>query len=100
MIRIGISDLKGDQFHGVEVGVGGGRETGLNYVDAEASKLAGYVELLFGGHGGAGGLLAVAEGGVEYADVLRVWDLVGDVVRAGNGAADGGRSSGGGISEV
>ena len=36
-----------------------------------------------GGESGAGGLLAIAEGGVEDADVVGVGDTVGDVFGAG-----------------
>jgi hypothetical protein len=41
--------------------------------------LANNVEFLFGSHGGAGGLFAVTEGGVE--DIKGVRDVVGDVRR-------------------
>ncbi|ONK72448.1 uncharacterized protein A4U43_C04F19540 [Asparagus officinalis] len=46
-------------------------------VDAEVEEGAGDGELLVGGHGGARGLLAVAESGVEDSDV----EWVGDEVR-------------------
>jgi len=75
-----VPDLDGDGAHGVEVVGGGGREAGLDDVDAEAGELAGHDELLGAGHGGAGGLLAVAERGVEDADVVGVVDAVGDVL--------------------
>ena len=103
-----VPDLDGDGAHGVEVVGGGGREAGLDDVDAEAGELAGHDELLGAGHGGAGGLLAVAERGVEDADVVGVVDAVGDVLgppprrrrlllRRPDGAAGAGaRSDGGG----
>ena len=75
-----VPDLDGDGAHGVEVVGGGCREAGLDDVDAEAGELAGHDELLGAGHGGAGGLLAVAERGVEDADVVGVVDAVGDVL--------------------
>lgn len=77
-----VPDLDGDGAHGVEVVGGGGREPGLDDVDAEAGELARDDELLGAGHGGPGGLLPVAEGGVEDADVVGVVDAVGDVLRA------------------
>ncbi|KAI3459762.1 hypothetical protein Pfo_016425, partial [Paulownia fortunei] len=98
IIGIGVPHLTRDQLDSVEVGVGGGGEPGLNYVDAEASELSGDVELLFDGHGGTRGLLSVAKGGVEYADVLGVRNVVRGVLRAAEGAADG--DGGRGTSEV
>lgn len=77
-----VPDLDGDGAHGVEVVGGGCREPGLDDVDAEAGELARDDELLGAGHGGPRGLLPVAEGGVEDADVVRVVDAVGDVLRA------------------
>lgn len=99
MIGVGTPDLAGDQLNCVEVGVRGGGESGLYYVDAEPGELPGYVELLLGSHGGPGRLLAVAEGGVEHADVLGIGDVVGDVFGTSKGAADYGGGGGGG-SEV
>ena len=60
--------LLGDPADGLEVAGRGGREAGLDDVDLEPRELAGDVELLGGGQAGAGGLLAVAQGGVEDAD--------------------------------
>ncbi|GAU12083.1 hypothetical protein TSUD_00490 [Trifolium subterraneum] len=48
-------------------------------------KLASNVKFLFRSHGGAGGLFAVAEGGVEDADIRGVRDVVGDVRRTKRG---------------
>lgn len=85
-----VPDLHGDGPHRIEV-VGGGRgEAGLDDVNAEAGELAGNDELLFACHGGAGGLLPVAEGGVEDPDVAGVGDVVGVVLRAGLERASGG----------
>lgn len=75
----GIPDLAGDRPDRFKVIAGGGGEAGLDDVDAKAGELAGDVELLLGGHGGAGGLLAVAEGGVKDADIGGIGDPVGDV---------------------
>ena len=77
----GVADVLGDHLDGLEVVVGGGGEAGLDDVDAELSELARNVELLLGGHGGAGGLLAVAEGGVEDPYIRGVRDVVRDVRR-------------------
>ncbi|CAL5347861.1 unnamed protein product [Camellia sinensis] len=85
-----ITNLLSNDFDGLEVVFGGGRKAGLDDVDTELGELAGDVELLFAGHVGAGGLLAVAEGGVEDADVAGVGDAVGDVVWASDGGAEDG----------
>lgn len=42
--------------------------------------MTGDDELLVAGHGGAGGLLAVTEGGIEDADIVGVGDVIGDVL--------------------
>ena len=78
----GVADLLGDHFDGLEVILGGGREAGLDDVDAELGKLPRHIQLLLGGHGGARGLLAVAESRVENADIGRVRNEGGDVRRA------------------
>jgi len=75
----GISDLCRDHLDGLEVVLGGGGEAGLDDVDAEFGELARHVELLLGRHGGSRRLLAVAESGVENADIRRVRNVVGDV---------------------
>ena len=61
---------------GLEIAVGGDREAGLDDVDAHVVEQLGDFELLLVGHGGAGRLLAVAQGGVENDDAV----LVGLVV--------------------
>jgi hypothetical protein len=53
-----------------EVAFGGDGEAGLDDVDAHLVEEAGDLQLLFMGHGRAGALLAVAEGGVEDDDFI------------------------------
>ena len=45
-------------------------ETGLDDVDAHVVEHLGDLELFLEGHGGAGALFAVAQGGVEYNDAV------------------------------
>ena len=74
---------RGDGADGVEVAVGGDGEAGFEDVDAERGELVGHAELFGVVHGAAGGLLAVAECGVEEDDLvggrhsgcLSVWTL-------------------------
>ena len=66
----GRCDLAGDGADGFEVAVGGDGEAGLEDVDAEGGELVGHAELFVVVHGAAGGLLAVAEGGVEEDDLV------------------------------
>src|SRR5215469_18170930 len=61
-----------DGLNGIEVAVGGDGKTSLEDVDAEIAKLMRHAKLLFVMHGAAGGLLAVAEGGVEEDDLVWV----------------------------
>src|SRR4051812_10638497 len=56
----------GDGAHRLEVAVGGGGEAGLDHVDAHALQRPRDAQLLLARHGGAGALLPVAHGGVEY----------------------------------
>ena len=56
------------------------REAGLDDIDAHLVEHLGDFELLLEGHGRAGALLAVAQGGVENNDAV----LVG-LVRGGHG---------------
>ena len=51
--------------HGLEVAVTGDREAGLDDVDPHMVEQFGHLELVLERHGGAGALLAVAQGGVE-----------------------------------
>lgn len=78
----GVTDFLGDGFDGLEVVLGGGGEAGFNNVDAELGELPSNVDLLLGRQGGTRGLLAVAESGVEDADVVGVRDAIGDVIWA------------------
>ena len=60
----------GDLVHGVEIAVRGDRKAGLDDVDAHLVEQLGDLELLLVRHGGAGRLLAVAQGGVEDDDAV------------------------------
>lgn len=98
VIALPTADLLGNQSNSLEVCLGGSGKSGLNDVDAEPGELAGYGELLLGGHGGPGGLLAVAESGVENANIVGIGDSVRDVFRPARRrrrlAADGGGGEG------
>ena len=61
--------LGGDLAHAAVVALRRGREAGFDDVHAERVELAGEAELLLGGEAVAGGLLAVAQRGVEDQDV-------------------------------
>ena len=54
----------------LEVAFARDRETGLDDVDAHVVEHLGDLELFLEGHGGAGALFAVAQGGVEYNDAV------------------------------
>ena len=71
-------DLAGDRLHRLEVAGRRDREAGLDDVDAEAGELVGDLELLAGVQRDAGRLLAVAQRGVEDADVRGI-DAAHDV---------------------
>ena len=60
------------------VALRGDGEAGLEDVDAEGRDLMGHAEFFVVMHGAAGGLLAVAEGGVEEDDLvrLRAWEML------------------------
>ena len=60
----------GDLLHRGEVTVGGDGKAGLDNVDAHLIEQFGDLELLLMGHGRAGALLAVAQGGVEDVDAV------------------------------
>ena len=70
---LGAADLAGDAVDGVEVGGRGGGEAGLDAVDAHALEQLGDLQLLLGGEGDAGGLFAVAQGGIEDSDSISHW---------------------------
>ena len=59
-----------DLLDGGEIAFRGDREAGLDDVDAHVVEQLGDLELLVMGHGGAGTLLAVAQGGVEDDDAV------------------------------
>ncbi len=56
--------------NGGEIAFGRDRETGLDDIDAHRVEQFGDFELLLVRHGGAGALLAVAQGGVENDDAV------------------------------
>ena len=62
--------LAGDRLHGSEVTFGGDGESGLENVHAKVAKLVRHAQLFFVVHGAAGGLLAVAQCGVEEDDLV------------------------------
>ncbi len=62
--------LGGDLLDRVEIAVADDRETGLDDIDVEASKLAGDLHFFAQVHGSAGALFAVAQGGVENDDFV------------------------------
>ena len=68
----GALDLLGDGDDSFEIAVGGDGETGLDDVDAHVVERFGNLQLFFQRHGGAGRLLAVAQGGVENEDAVFV----------------------------
>lgn len=77
-----ISHLFCDSLDRLEVVLGSCREPGFYYVDSELDELAGDVKLLLGREGGARGLLAVTESGVEDANVVGVGNVARDVLWA------------------
>ena len=86
--------LARDQLDGLEVAGRGAGEARLDDVDAELFELLRDLELLLGGEGDAGGLLAVAQGGIEDVDLFGHcgWLLRGD---AQGPVAPGGREASG-----
>jgi hypothetical protein len=68
----GVLDAARDLAHRLEVAIRGDREPGLNDVHAHVVEEVGDLELLLERHGGAGALLAVAQGGVEDEDAVLV----------------------------
>src|SRR5690606_15082414 len=60
----------GDLLHRCEIAFRGDWETGLDDVDPHLVEQPGDFELFVMGHGGAGALLAVAQGGVENDDAV------------------------------
>ena len=66
----GVLGALGDLVDGGEIALRGDREAGLDDVDAHVVEHLGDFELLLVRHGGAGRLLAVAQGGVEDDDAV------------------------------
>ena len=66
----GVLGALGDLVDGGEIAVGGDRKAGFDDVDAHLIEQLGDFELLLVRHGGAGALLAVAQGGVEDDDAV------------------------------
>ena len=64
------ADFVRDLADGGGVAFGGDGESGFDDVYAEGGELVGEAEFFGSVHGAAGGLLAVAEGGVEEDDVV------------------------------
>ena len=67
---------RGAEMHGFEIAVADARETGFDYVHAKPRELPRDLQFFTEIHRGAGALLAVAQGGVEYDDAVLV-GLVG-----------------------
>src|SRR5208283_3674147 len=63
-------DFAGDVADGFGVALGGDGEAGLEDVDAESGDLVGHAQLFSAVHDATGGLLAVAQGGVEEEDAV------------------------------
>ena len=66
----GILDDFGNRLDRFEIAVGGRRKTGLDHVHTHFFQLAGDAQLLLAGHRCARALLAVAQGGIEYDQVV------------------------------
>ena len=60
----------GDLADRLEVAFGGDGKAGLDDVDAHVVEHLGDLDLFLERHGGAGALLAVAQGGVEYDNAV------------------------------
>ena len=58
--------------HRVEIALRGDREAGLDHIDAHSVQNVGDFQFFLERHRGAGALLAVAQGGVEYNDAVGV----------------------------
>ena len=68
----GVLGAPGDLADRLEIAFRGDGEAGLDDVDAHVVEHLGDLDLLLEGHGGAGALFAVAQGGVEYDDAVLV----------------------------
>ena len=67
-----VADGLGDGLHATEILGRGDGEARLDHVHTQGVQLTGHVQLLSQVHAAAGGLLAVAEGGVEDLDPFHV----------------------------
>ena len=65
-----------DLLDALEIALARDGKAGLDDIDAHLVEQLGDLELLLEGHGGAGALLAVAQGGVENDDAPTSWGLV------------------------
>jgi hypothetical protein len=84
----GFLDASAMALNGVEVARRGGGKAGLDDIDAHALQLARHAQLLVLGHGGAGALFAVAQGGVEnHQVVFHVRLRMGCMVKSNGGFA-------------
>ena len=70
----------GDLVDGGKIAFRGDRKAGLDDVDAHRVEELGDLDLLLMGHGRAGALLAVAQGGVEDDDAVLLGLTVGVVM--------------------
>ena len=68
----GVLGAAGNLLDAVEIAFGGDRKARLDDVDAHLVEQFGHFQLLVEGHGGAGALLPVAQGGVEDDDAILV----------------------------
>ncbi len=68
----GVLGAPADLADRLEIAFGSDGKTGLDDIDAHVVEHLGDFELLLEAHGGAGALLAVAQGGVEYDDAVLV----------------------------
>ena len=64
------ANLARNGLHAAQVAIGRDGETGFDDIDAESGEPVGEAQLLLVVHGAAGGLLAVAQGGVEEEDLF------------------------------
>jgi len=66
----GVLDGVGDALDGFEITIGRCGKTGFDHVHLEALELARDAQLFLAGHGSAGRLLAIAQGGVENDELV------------------------------
>ena len=66
----GVLDGVGNGLDALEIAVGAGGKAGLDHVHAQAFQLARNADLLVTGHGRAGRLLAITQGGIENDELV------------------------------